>query len=92
MQGQSAKPGSFLGFGQRRGIVCRYVGKCNPLPKGYWVGVEFDEPVGKNDGSAKGERFFECSEGYGSFLRPENVQAGDFQPIDDFAFSDGDEI
>ena len=57
------------------------------------MGVEFDEPVGKNDGSVKGHRFFECSEGYGSFLRPESVEAGgDFPPIDDFAFSDGDEI
>ncbi len=73
-------------------VFCRFVGKCDPLPKGYWVGVEFDEPVGRNDGSVKGHKFFHCSEGYGSFQRPENVTVGDFPPVDEFAFSDGDEI
>ena len=48
--------------------------------------------MGKNDGCIKGQRFFECADGYGSFVRPELVKAGAFPPVDEFAFSDGDEI
>lgn len=72
--------------------LCRYVGKCEGLPPGYWVGVQLDEPVGKNDGRVKGRRYFECALGYGSFLRPDKVMAGDFPEIDEFRFSDEDEI
>lgn len=70
----------------------RFVGQCEGLPLGYWIGIEFDEPVGKNDGSVKGSRYFTCTEGFGSFVRPTNVTVGDFPPVDEFALSDGDEI
>lgn len=72
--------------------VRRYVGRCSPLPKGFWIGVKFDEPVGKNNGCVKGQKFFDCADGYGSFLRPEAVKTGDYPPDDAFAFSDEDEI
>ncbi|CAL8462895.1 g2429 [Coccomyxa elongata] len=77
--------------GGKRGCI-RYVGKCEGLPPGYWVGVQLDEPVGKNDGNVKGRRYFECALGYGSFLRPNKVNPGDFPEIDEFRFSDEDEI
>lgn len=35
--------------GGKRGQVM-YVGKVEGIPLGYWVGVQYDEPVGKNDG------------------------------------------
>ena len=78
--------------GGKRGTV-RYVGKCEGLPLGWWVGVEYDEPVGRNDGCVKGRRLFECAPGYGAIVRPNLVATGDYPPFDDdFEFDDGDEI
>ena len=42
------------------------------------VGVQFDEPVGKNDGTAKGVVVFECPPRYGGFLRGKNVKVGNY--------------
>lgn len=68
--------------GDRLGCV-RYVGKIACLKPGYWVGVEFDEPVGKSNGTVKGNKVFECQPLYGGFLRPNQVETGDF-PLEEF--------
>lgn len=65
--------------GDRLGTV-RYVGCIAGLKSGFWVGVEFDEPVGKSDGSVKGQKLFECRPQYGGFLRPDQVSTGDYPP------------
>eukprot|EP00898_Chlorokybus_atmophyticus_P007641 jgi/Chlat1/7879/Chrsp66S07311 len=75
--------------GAKRGGV-RFVGKVDSLAPGYWIGIAYDEPVGKNDGSVKGVRLFECQPGYGSVVRPDKVKVGNYPPIDEFA--DEDEI
>ena len=57
-----------------------------------WIGVELDEPLGKNNGSVQidGEdgqkiprRLFECREMFGVLVRPEKVDVGNWPPLDD---------
>ncbi|KAJ2002827.1 hypothetical protein GGI02_004636 [Coemansia sp. RSA 2322] len=73
----------------RRGTV-RFVGKTQFRP-GYWVGVEYDEPVGKHSGSVDGTAYFGCNPGHGSFVRPDKVTTGDF-PEEDLFGSDLEEM
>ncbi|CCW61241.1 unnamed protein product [Phytomonas sp. EM1] len=73
--------------GDRLGEV-KYVGRIAKLKPGYWVGVQFDEPVGKSDGSVNGQRLFDCAPLYGAFLRPDQVEVGDFPPENLFSEDD----
>jgi tubulin-folding cofactor B len=76
---------------QRRGSV-RFIGPVDDLPGGgWWVGVQYDEPVGKNDGSVAGKRYFDAGKNRGGFIRPERVVVGDF-PEEDILDSEDEEI
>ncbi|KAF2002510.1 hypothetical protein P154DRAFT_140203 [Amniculicola lignicola CBS 123094] len=66
----------------RRGTIS-YIGNIPEIPGlGAWIGVTLDEPTGKNDGSVKGKKYFECGKNCGVFVRPERCEAGDFPALD----------
>ena len=67
----------------KRGVV-KYVGLPGFKP-GVWIGIEYDEPMGKHDGSVNGERYFEARPKHGAFVRPQRVEVGDFPEEDPFA-------
>ncbi|CEQ39150.1 SPOSA6832_00652, partial [Sporobolomyces salmonicolor] len=73
----------------RRGTV-RFVGPTEFGLKDHsiWVGVEWDEPVGKNDGQVDDQRYFQTQPLRASFVRPDKVTVGDFPEIDPFAEDD----
>lgn len=67
--------------GPRRIGTVRYCGEFED--KGIFVGVEFDEPLGVNDGTVAGRRYFECRPKYGSMVPLAAVTVGDY-PVEEF--------
>jgi tubulin-folding cofactor B len=67
--------------GARRGEIM-FVGEVDGLKPGFWVGVKFDEPVGKSNGVVKGKTVFECMPNYGGFVRGKNTKVGDYPERD----------
>lgn len=55
----------------RTGLV-RFFGQTQ-FALGDWVGVELDEPTGKNDGTLNDVFYFDCKPAHGIFSKPENV-------------------
>ncbi|OQV02696.1 CAP-Gly domain-containing protein [Cladophialophora immunda] len=56
----------------KQGTV-RYIGHIH-VASGEWLGLELADDTGKNDGSVKGERYFNCAPGHGIFVRKESAK------------------
>lgn len=61
--GETLYISSYKSFG-----VVRYFGSTD-FASGIWVGLELPGPIGKNDGTVKGKRYFPCQSQYGIFVR-----------------------
>nr|ADD37890.1 Tubulin-specific chaperone B [Lepeophtheirus salmonis] len=66
---------------EQRGEV-KYIGKIPYMGEGYFVGIQVDEPCGKNNGSFKAVKYFECLPKYGIFVRPDDLNVGDYPELD----------
>ncbi|KAL7583848.1 tubulin-folding cofactor B [Lactuca sativa] len=73
--------------GAKRGIV-KFVGRADTLAPGFWVGIQYDEPLGKHNGIVKGTRFFDCPPLHGAMVRPDKVKVGDYPERDPFEEED----
>ncbi|KAJ9184963.1 hypothetical protein P3X46_004647 [Hevea brasiliensis] len=69
--------------GEKRGVV-KFVGRAESLAPGFWVGVQYDEPLGKHDGMVKGVRYFDCPPLHGAMVRSDKVKVGDYPERDPF--------
>ena len=59
--------------GNKPGVV-RFLGETQFAP-GQWAGIVLDEPIGKNDGSVSGVRYFQCDAQRGIFTRPSKLSS-----------------
>ncbi|KAF7593710.1 hypothetical protein BBP40_011002 [Aspergillus hancockii] len=72
-------PGHVVSLTDGRQATVRFVGTTH-FAAGEWIGIELDEPTGKNDGAVQGERYFDCEFGFGMFVRPTAIAAVIGQP------------
>jgi len=64
----SGEPGQSTRVG-----TIRFIGGTEFQREGIWYGVEFDSPVGKNNGTVNGVQYFSCIHNHGSFLREDKL-------------------
>lgn len=57
--------------GNKPGFI-QFLGETQFAP-GQWAGIVLDEPIGKNDGSVAGVRYFQCEPSKGIFTRPSKL-------------------
>ena len=50
----------------------KFIGETN-FAEGVWVGIELDEPRGKNDGAVNDRRYFTCPPRHGVFAPPSKI-------------------
>ncbi|CAO3591941.1 unnamed protein product [Absidia cylindrospora] len=66
------RPGTRIEVQNKIGTI-RYVGTTS-FQTGKWIGIELDDPLGKNSGVVQGKRYFDCRTNHGVFVRPSQVR------------------
>eukprot|EP00106_Octopus_bimaculoides_P019860 XP_014787302.1 PREDICTED: kinesin-like protein KIF13A isoform X12 [Octopus bimaculoides] len=69
-QGEGVIVTSSKGY-SKPGVV-QFIGTVH-FASGIWIGVELDNPEGKNDGSVNGSRYFKCRSKHGIFVRHDKL-------------------
>ncbi|ADM11641.1 dynactin complex subunit [Encephalitozoon intestinalis ATCC 50506] len=64
-----------LTLGDKFKGTVRYIGRIKSKD-GKWIGLELDDPVGANNGSVNGVRYFHCKDRHGIFIRYEKIREG----------------
>ena len=62
----------------------KYIGKVSGMGNGYWVGLQLDDALGNSDGKKNGQEYFTCPENYGLFLRPKEIEVGEYKKEEEF--------
>lgn len=65
----SFKVGQKVQIADGRVGIIRFIGGVS-FKDGEWMGLELEEGEGKNDGSVRGERYFDCPPEHGLFIQP----------------------
>ena len=73
-------PGARVLYLEDRPSLVKFAGHTNFAP-GTWIGIELEDGNGKNDGSVKGERYFECEPGHGMFVRRDTLTIVSSPPL-----------
>ena len=63
--------GDMIDYRSKRGEIV-FIGEVH-YTTGVMIGVIMNDPVGKNDGFVKGQRYFECIPGHGLMVRPSEL-------------------
>ena len=70
---------------KNRGTV-KFIGETklkDEIQGGLWIGIEYDEPYGQHNGTVNKKSYFKCKDKYGTMVRPDIVEVGDFPPVDE---------
>lgn len=58
--------------GRLAGLI-KFIGHTSFSP-GIWIGVSLDAPMGKNDGTVQGRRYFDCAPEHGLFVKEDVIE------------------
>ena len=84
--------GVHVAEGGTKGRECKgtvmYIGELSFKHSGeVWIGVCFDEAVGKNDGSVQGKTYFKCPAMRGRFVKPKHLRLSKETSVDPLRWS-----
>lgn len=84
VDGLSLQIGEFVSINAKYFGRVMFVGEIENK-EGVWVGLELDKPIGKNSGSYKGKKYFECKPNHGIFIKYEKIKTQEDESNEDIS-------